>query len=73
MGMPQPALRPRQALVVDWLRSLTARQATLFDLIDEIEQSLALDVSPASWPIGMRHNFLGTYDLFADALLMLEH
>ena len=24
-----------------------------FDLLDEIEQSLALDVTPASWPIGM--------------------
>jgi peptide subunit release factor RF-3 len=24
-----------------------------FDLLDEIEQSLALDVTPASWPIGI--------------------
>jgi peptide chain release factor 3 len=24
-----------------------------FDLLDETEQSLALDVTPASWPIGM--------------------
>jgi peptide subunit release factor RF-3 len=38
-----------------------------FDLLDEIEQSLALDVTPASWPIGMGRDFLGTYDLFADA------
>jgi peptide chain release factor 3 len=36
--------------------------------LDEIEQSLALDVAPASWPIGMGRHFLGTYDLFADAL-----
>ena len=40
--------------------------------MDEIEQSLALDVAPASWPIGMGRDFLGTYDLFADALLLFE-
>src|SRR3984893_13127548 len=36
-----------------------------FDLLGEIEQSLALDVTPASWPIGMGRDFLGAYDLFA--------
>ena len=30
-----------------------------FDLLDEIEQSLALEVTPASWPIGMGRDFLG--------------
>jgi peptide chain release factor 3 len=29
-------------------------------------------VTPASWPIGMGRDFLGTYDLFADALLLFE-
>ena len=43
-----------------------------FDLLDEIEQSLTLDATPASWPIGMGRDFLGTYDLFADALLLFE-
>ena len=42
------------------------------DPLDEIEQALALEVSPASWPIGMGRDFLGTYDLFADALLSFE-
>src|SRR5437764_165143 len=37
-----------------------------------IQLSLALDVTPASWPIGMGRDFLGTYDLFADALLLFE-
>jgi peptide chain release factor 3 len=43
-----------------------------FDLLDEIEQSLALDVTPASWPIGMGRDFLGSYNLFADALRLFE-
>jgi peptide chain release factor 3 len=33
-----------------------------FHLLDEIEQSLALDVTPASWPIGIGRDFLGALD-----------
>ena len=40
--------------------------------MNEIEQSLELDVTPASWPIGMGRDFLGTHDLSADALLLFE-
>jgi peptide chain release factor 3 len=29
-------------------------------------------VTPASWPIGMGRDFLGTYDLLADAFLLFE-
>jgi hypothetical protein len=43
-----------------------------FDLLDEIERSPALDLTAAARPIGMGRDFLGTYDLFADALLLFE-
>lgn len=43
-----------------------------FDLLDDIEQTLALDVVPASWPIGMGRNFLGCYDLFNDRLVLVS-
>jgi peptide chain release factor 3 len=39
-----------------------------FDLIDEIEHALALDVTPVAWPIGMGCGFFDTYHLLADAL-----
>lgn len=42
-----------------------------FDLLDEIEQRLALDVTPASWPIGMGRHFLGCYDLINDRLVLI--
>ena len=29
-------------------------------------------MTPAFWPVGMGRDFLGTYDLFADALLLFE-
>jgi peptide chain release factor 3 len=43
-----------------------------FEILDEIEQTLALDVTPASWPIGMGKAFRGCYDLFRDRLVLLE-
>ncbi len=43
-----------------------------FELLDEIETTLQLDVSPATWPIGMGQRFLGCYDLLQDRLLMFD-
>ncbi len=43
-----------------------------FELVDEIAQTLALDVCPASWPIGAGKEFLGCYDLLADELHLME-
>ena len=59
--------------IITFVNKLDREGRDPFDLLDEIEQSLALDVTPASWPIGMGRDFLGTYDLFADALLLCEH
>jgi peptide chain release factor 3 len=58
--------------IITFVNKLDREARDPFDLLDEIEQSLALDVTPASWPTGMGRNFLGTYDLFADALLLFE-
>jgi len=43
-----------------------------FELLDEVEQTLALDVTPATWPIGMGRNFLGCYDLIHDQLNLFD-
>ena len=58
--------------IITFVNKLDREGRDPFDLLDEIERSLALDVTPASWPIGMGRDFLGTYDLFADALLLFE-
>ncbi len=62
----------RDVPIMTFLNKLDREGREPFDLLDEIEQSLALDVPPASWPIGMGRDFLGTCDLFADALLLFE-
>jgi peptide chain release factor 3 len=64
--------RLRDVPIITFVNKLDREARDAFDLLDEIEQSLALDVTPASWPIGMGRDFLGTYDLFADALLLFE-
>jgi peptide chain release factor 3 len=64
--------RLRDVPIISFVNKLDREARDPFDLLDEIEQSLALDVTPASWPIGMGRDFLGTYDLFADALLLFE-
>ncbi|MBI4967784.1 MAG: peptide chain release factor 3 [Rhodospirillales bacterium] len=43
-----------------------------FDLLDEIEKTLALDVSPLTWPIGMGRDLKGCYDLRADRVLLYD-
>jgi peptide chain release factor 3 len=64
--------RLRNVPIVTFINKLDRESRDPFDLLDEIEQNLALDVAPASWPIGMGRDFLGTYDLFANALLLFE-
>ena len=39
-----------------------------FSLLEEIERDLQLEVTPATWPIGMGQSFLGCYDLLRDQL-----
>ena len=64
--------RLRDVPIITFVNKLDREGRDPFDLLDEIEQALALDVTPASWPIGMGRDFLRTYDLFADTLLLFE-
>src|SRR3546814_12334824 len=58
--------------IITFVNKLDRESRDPFDLLDEIEQRLALDVTPASWPIGMGRSFLGCYDLLHDRLLLVE-
>ncbi|HEY2733173.1 MAG TPA: peptide chain release factor 3 [Polyangiales bacterium] len=64
--------RLRDVPIITFVNKLDREGRDPFDLMDEIEQTLALDVTPASWPIGMGRNFLGCYDLLHDHLVLLE-
>ena len=60
--------RLRDVPIITFVNKLDREGRGPFDLLDEIEQTFALDVTP----IGMGRDFLGTYDLFADARLLFE-
>src|SRR6202030_2513247 len=53
--------RLRDVPIITFVNKLDREARDPFDLIDEIEHGLALDVTPASWSIGMGRDFLGTY------------
>lgn len=64
--------RLRNVPIITFINKLDRESRDPFDLLDEIEQNLALDVTPASWPIGMGRNFHGCYNLFDDRLILIE-
>jgi peptide chain release factor 3 len=64
--------RLRDVPIITFINKLDRESRDSFDLIDEIEQTLALEGTPASWPIGMGRNFLGCYDLMRDRLALIE-
>ncbi len=64
--------RLRDVPIITFINKLDREGLDPFELLDEIEQTLQLEVSPASWPIGMGSRFRGCYDLFRDRLVLLE-
>ncbi len=64
--------RLRDIPITTFINKMDREARDPFDLLDEIEQGLAIDVAPASWPIGMGKTFLGVYDLLNDRLVLME-
>ena len=64
--------RLRDIPIITFINKLDREGLDPFDLMDEVEQKLALDVTPASWPIGMGRDFKGCYDLLNDKLVLFE-
>ena len=64
--------RLRDVPIITFINKLDRDGLEPFELMDQIEKQLALDVTPASWPIGMGREFRGCYDLLADRLLLFE-
>src|SRR5438552_10588164 len=55
--------RLRDVPIITFINKMDREGREPFELLDEVEQTLALDVTPASWPIGMGRHFLGSYEL----------
>ena len=57
--------RLRDIPIVTFINKLDRESRDPFDLLDEIEKTLALDCAPVTWPISRGKSFAGTY-CFAD-------
>ena len=64
--------RLRDLPILTFCNKMDRESRDTFDIVDEIQEALAIDVTPASWPIGMGADFVGTYDLLRDRLLIMD-
>jgi peptide chain release factor 3 len=64
--------RLRDVPIMTFINKMDREARDPFDLMSEIEETLALDVTPLSWPIGMGRDFKGCYDLVRDRLILLD-
>ena len=55
--------RLRDIPIVTFINKVDREGRDGFELLDEIQETLALDVSPQIWPVGMGSDFFGCYDL----------
>jgi peptide chain release factor 3 len=63
--------RLRDMPIITFVNKMDREARDPFELIDEVEQTLQIEVTPASWPIGMGRDFLGCYDLINDRLVLM--
>jgi peptide chain release factor 3 len=64
--------RLRDVPIITFINKLDREGRDPLELMDEIESSLALAVTPASWAIGMGQTFQGCYDLLHERLVLLD-
>ena len=64
--------RLRDLPILTFCNKMDRESRDTFDIIDEIQQNLAIDVTPASWPIGVGADFIGCYDLINDRLELMD-
>ena len=64
--------RLRDIPIVTFINKMDRESRDPFELIDEVETTLALDAAPVNWPVGRGKSFVGTYDLARSTLSRLD-
>ncbi len=64
--------RLRDIPIVTFINKLDRESRDGFDLLDEIEKTLALDTAPLTWPIGRGKSFVGVYELATDIVRRVD-
>jgi len=60
--------RLRDIPIITFVNKMDREARNPFDILDEVEQKLALDTAPMTWPIGQGRSFSGTYHLAKSAI-----
>jgi peptide chain release factor 3 len=60
--------RMRNVPIITFINKVDREGRAPFELLDEVADALALDVTPMSWPVGMGGMFEGIYDLAKNVL-----
>ena len=64
--------RLRDIPIITFINKMDRESRDPFELIDEIEKTLALDAAPITWPVGHGRNFVGTIDVATAGVRLLE-
>lgn len=60
--------RMRNTPIIVFINKLDREGKDAFDLLDDIESKLGLNICPLSWPIGMGQRFKGVYNIWEKQL-----
>jgi peptide chain release factor 3 len=55
--------RMRDIPIITFINKMDRESRDVFEILDEVEEKLALDTAPITWPIGRSKSFCGTYHL----------
>jgi peptide chain release factor 3 len=64
--------RLRDVPILTFINKMDRESRDPFELIDEIENALALDTAPIAWPIGRGRDFVGTIDIESGSVRLLD-
>src|SRR5215469_5484795 len=64
--------RLRDIPIITFINKMDRESRDPFEILDEIEKTLALDTTPMTWPIGQGRDFAGTYDIATGEMRLLE-
>ena len=64
--------RLRDLPILTFCNKMDRESRDTFEIIDEIQENLAIDVTPASWPIGVGREFLGCFDMLRNRLELMD-
>jgi peptide chain release factor 3 len=64
--------RLRDIPILTFINKMDRESRDPFELLDEIERTLALDTAPVNWPVGRGRDFVGTIDVASGGVRLLE-